>query len=534
MRQPDINAAENSKVVSKHKRWSSDDLLTLMANTASSTGVRSVFLLSDSTALIEEVTAASGGTNLSVLSTISAVHHARNGNDCARESGLGCDESNKAAVVESIALDLMLGAEGSHFIGSFQSHFTIIMFGILAAKHCSSLEDIVAFDIDSTRCSMGKCDLKRPPMTHLTAMKCNNLAPPSSAHSIDKSRGEATSSASIRATDSVSELLSGPVYLHQIAPANSSRTWVVLADGDDYLLGALTLVQSFAETKSRYSVLVVTTKSTEPRWALAFASLGSRLVRIPEMAIPKNVEARFPNWVPAMQKLQLLCLEQFEKVGVLDADSLVLRNVDEAMDLPTISGPRNVWGCKDLDGFVSNFMVFEPDVATFKRLEAFMSAPGYKQFVDQNILRDFFSQKSEAGVHSMPAKFMGFVKSCRCNPKVATVSITGPPDAVMFSEKPWDVRRKGHLFDRPKLDWDLTCPWNPATGPKHVNEREFKSPDACSASFYCAWWNISDRAVETAGLLGRGQHAAPSSGWHGRARRRRRLSHGGEIANHTA
>lgn len=499
--QPDINATEIKKVVSRHKRWSSDDLLTIMAGTASLTGVRSLLLLSDDVALIEQVIAASSGTNLNVLSTISAVHHARTGDDCARETDLGCDESaSKTTVVESIALDLMLGAEGSHFVGSFESRFTTTMFGIFAAKHCSNLDGIIVFDIDTTRCSLGKCDFRRPP-THLTAIKCNNLPIPSSTRSIETPSSEATSSAHVHATDSVTELSSGPIYVHRIAPTSSSRSWVVLADGNDNLLGALTLVLSFAETKSRYPVLVVTTKPVEPRWALAFAALGSRLVRIPHMALPKKFQARFTHGVPVMQKLQLLCLEQFEKVAVLDADSLVLRNVDAAMDLPTITGPRNVgWGCKDRDGFVSNFMVFEPDIATFKRMQTFMSKPGYKASVDKIVLNDFFSLKSEAGITQLPAKFMGFVKACHCNANVANVSITGPPDAVVFSEKPWDVRRKGHLFDRPKLDWDLRCPWNPATGPKHVNE-EFTSSGACSAPFYCAWWNVSNRAIETSGLL---------------------------------
>ena len=68
---------------------------------------------------------------------------------------------------------------------------------------------------------------------------------------------------------------------------------------------------------------------------------------------------------------------------MIDADSLVRSKVDGAMAFPTITGPRNIWGCQDFGGFVSSFMVFEPSVALLARLVAFMSNPSYRSGVDQ-------------------------------------------------------------------------------------------------------------------------------------------------------
>jgi len=200
------------------------------------------------------------------------------------------------------------------------------------------------------------------------------------------------------------------------------RAWVILSDGEDYLHGALTLAYSIIATKSVYPVLVVTTRPIKPAWARRFRVIGAEIEQVAPMAIPPNIKARFPNWVGAMQKLQLLGMQRnaklgverwvrphekitgragpprfdptmnpfhfyvtlffeslgmlifyysylsvpnsiatpikrFAKLAVIDADSLVRRSVDAAMDLPAITGPRNIWGCKDLQAFVSNFMV---------------------------------------------------------------------------------------------------------------------------------------------------------------------------------
>jgi hypothetical protein len=223
------------------------------------------------------------------------------------------------------------------------------------------------------------------------------------------------------------------------------------------------------------------------------------------------VKAAYKHWVGAMQKLQLLGFEawgpyRFEKLTVIDADSLVRTNIDDAMALPSISGPSNIWGCRELKGFVSNFMVFEPSQLVLERVIKFMGRPGYKANVDQDVIRDFYSQPTESGLHVLPEEFMGFEKSCRCNPILTNVTIDGPPRAVMYSEKPWAVQAAKKLWD-----WDLTCPFKGpyhhvdlgsyAEGNDHVRrykptgeEGNFAAPDSCTQPLLCQWFAADKRA----------------------------------------
>ena len=285
---------------------------------------------------------------------------------------------------------------------------------------------------------------------------------------------------------------------------NESSTWAILADGEKYLHGALTLAQSLIDTGTRFPILVVTTQPVDPKWVRALGTLKVSIERMAPMSVPGNLKIRFKHWIVAMQKIKLMDhLQHYRKVAILDADSLVLHNIDEVMSWPTLSASTNLgWGCRANIELVSNLMVFEPDRTVFNRLYQFMSVPTYHARVDQAILESFFSQPGEAGVHFLPSKFMCFVKACRCSPDVVNVSLE-QSGAVMYSEKPWEVREQKLLFHQGNknnaLDWDLSCPW---TGDytQPIREYRFDTPDRCSAHFYCRWFDTCERALKLAGL----------------------------------
>lgn len=213
----------------------------------------------------------------------------------------------------------------------------------------------------------------------------------------------------------------------------------------------------------------------------------------------------------AIQKIKLIRhLDRFDKVAVLDADSLVLQNIDEVLAWPSLSSSTNIgWGCTNNSELTSNLLVFEPDANLFKRIYDFMSVPTYKARVDHAILEEFFMGGAESGVHRLPSHFMAYVKACRCSDP-GLVTKLGSTRAITFSEHPWEVRARGALFKRrgkkgrqdrskQRLEWmNLSCPW---TGDfDDVKEYRFDTPDSCSPLFYCRWFDVAQRAFQRAQL----------------------------------
>jgi glycogenin glucosyltransferase len=80
-----------------------------------------------------------------------------------------------------------------------------------------------------------------------------------------------------------------------------------------------------------------------------------------------------PELFITFTKLHLWSLEQFSKVVFLDADTLVLKNVDDLFDHDEFSA------CPDIgwpDCFNSGVFVAQPNKETFQRLISFSEAQG--------------------------------------------------------------------------------------------------------------------------------------------------------------
>lgn len=469
------NSAEHPGVVAKHHIWTSKALMATFEAASYVSGANYIFFISDDAELVDETRtlAVPQGSALRII-TNNATVHAKRGQDCGvREASVGCDAAvGESAAARSIVLDFLLAASGNHMIGTFESSFSRAILTLLYPKAMAGHKPAIV-------------DLDR----------------------MNPARGELLEYLDLAATKY------SPGQREE-SKAIETSAWVILADGSDYLRGALTLANSIVETNSKYPVIAVTTNPSFRvfrSWSERFQKIGAELHFMQPMVIPPNIKAAFKHWVGAMQKIQLLGFDnwgpyRFKKLVVIDADSLVRTNIDDAMALPSISGPSNIWGCRELKGFVSNFMVFEPSQVVLERVIKFIERPGYTAGVDQDVIRDFYSQPTESGLHVLPEEFMGFEKSCRCNPILTNVTIDGPPRAVMYSEKPWAVQAAKKLWD-----WDLTCPFKGPyhnvdlggyiEGNDHVRfykpsgvEGNFGAPDSCTQPLMCQWFAADKRA----------------------------------------
>ena len=230
----------------------------------------------------------------------------------------------------------------------------------------------------------------------------------------------------------------------------TERAFITLSTTDDFIEGALILAESLRATHSRYEFLVAVGPNVSPTAERQIECAGLRILRLDQ--IPPQVAGSEGRWSSTTQKLSLFGLFQFDTLVYIDADCLVLRNVDHLMDAPSLGAVATrstaTKGGSDMT-FNSGVMVIRPDATEYPDLLAHASQhiPQYIQraspFSDQDLLNDFFADWGE--VQRLPDTYnvfwgsidqrareegLGLKTSLPDERQIAIVHFTGP-------HKPW-------------------------------------------------------------------------------------------------
>ncbi|KAK4234486.1 glycosyl transferase [Achaetomium macrosporum] len=123
---------------------------------------------------------------------------------------------------------------------------------------------------------------------------------------------------------------------------DSEKIWACLVTNESYLRGLLTLAFSLRRVHSRYPLVALYTASLDDATRGAMSARGIPTQRVPYLRPspprPRPVVAgaydHDPRFRDAFTKLAAWSLTGYSRVVLLDADMLVLRNMDELMDLP--------------------------------------------------------------------------------------------------------------------------------------------------------------------------------------------------------
>ncbi|OAX80542.1 hypothetical protein ACJ72_05121 [Emergomyces africanus] len=121
------------------------------------------------------------------------------------------------------------------------------------------------------------------------------------------------------------------------------KVWTTLITNADYLTGLLTLDYSLKKAGSKYPLVALYTDSFPPEGHLALQARGIPAKHIPYLlpAVHKDYsnDTRFYD---CWSKLTPFSLVEYDRVVQLDSDMLVLRNMDELMELelddPALNG----------------------------------------------------------------------------------------------------------------------------------------------------------------------------------------------------
>ena len=192
-------------------------------------------------------------------------------------------------------------------------------------------------------------------------------------------------------------------------PARSDRAFVTLVTNADYALGAKALVRSIVLSGTKADICVLHTDVAEAELA-PLTALGARLVRCellptsPEFnathakdalhgraAFTKGGKPPFHTPLDNFAKLRLWQLD-YKRVVFIDADALVLQNVDKLFDYPQFCAAPNVYeSLADFHRMNSGVFTARPDPATFEDMLAKLDVPGvFWRRTDQTFLEHYF------------------------------------------------------------------------------------------------------------------------------------------------
>ncbi|KAK7208084.1 nucleotide-diphospho-sugar transferase [Myxozyma melibiosi] len=117
-------------------------------------------------------------------------------------------------------------------------------------------------------------------------------------------------------------------------PENTTHVWTTLLTNTKYLPGLLALEYSLRKVGSKYPFLVLYTSTLEPE---GHAALEARGIPKREIAylLPKSHKdyGNDVRFYDCWSKLQPFNLTEFKRVVQLDSDMIVVKNMDELMEL---------------------------------------------------------------------------------------------------------------------------------------------------------------------------------------------------------
>lgn len=198
--------------------------------------------------------------------------------------------------------------------------------------------------------------------------------------------------------------------LRAARPATSDRAYVTLVTNADFALGAKALMRSLVLSGTRADLVVMHTGGVGAEALAPLEALGARLVEVALLptssdfndrharknlhsAAPftKGTKPAFHTPLDNFAKLRLWQLD-YDRAVFLDADTLVIQNIDRLFDYPEFCAAPNVYeSLADFHRMNSGVFTARPCAATFDAMLERLDQPGaFWRRTDQTFLQEFF------------------------------------------------------------------------------------------------------------------------------------------------
>lgn len=253
-----------------------------------------------------------------------------------------------------------------------------------------------------------------------------------------------------------------PIFNKESAKREAYAT--ILHSAALYVCGAIAVAQSIRMTGSTRDLIILVDAKIQAEHRQGLEAAGWHVLEIERIRNPKAEPEAYNEW--NYSKFRLWQLTRYEKIIFIDADLLVLRNIDFLFELPEISATGN-----NATLFNSGVMVIEPSNCTFRLLMDEINEIVSYNGGDQGYLNEIFTWW-----HRIPRR-MNYLKHFWSSDKEELEEKTG-----LFGADPPELYVLHYLGLKPWLCFrDYDCNWNVE------NQRSYASDVA-----HARWWKVHD------------------------------------------
>ncbi|XP_047467066.1 glycogenin-1a [Mugil cephalus] len=258
----------------------------------------------------------------------------------------------------------------------------------------------------------------------------------------------------------------------------SDQAFVTLATNDNYAKGAMVLGQSLRDHNTTRKLVVLIGPHVAEPCRDALSSIFDEVCVVDVMDSGDSAHLALmkrPDLGVTFTKLHCWTLTQYSKCVFMDADTLVLSNIDELFEREELSAaPDPGWP----DCFNSGVFVFRPSNETHEKLLTFCGENGSFDGGDQGVLNSFFNTWATADI----SKHLPFVYN------LSSIAIYSYLPA--FKQYGHDAKVV-HFLGKVK-------PWNYSyDGQRGEVKGHSLSPDPCQLhpDYLLMWWQLYAKSV---------------------------------------
>jgi alpha-N-acetylglucosamine transferase len=177
-----------------------------------------------------------------------------------------------------------------------------------------------------------------------------------------------------------------------------------LCNGAGYVPGVEALGRSLARTDTPHDKLLLVTDDVPLTAVHALCRDGWRAHKVDPIENPNpTTDQFFARFANTFTKLRAFELEEFDKLVLLDADTIALQNIDDLFERPGVSAAPDFLLP---DRFNSGVLVIEPKKELFARMMEQLFTSASYDGGDQGFLNTFFPDwYNGPGTHRLPAGY---------------------------------------------------------------------------------------------------------------------------------
>lgn len=191
----------------------------------------------------------------------------------------------------------------------------------------------------------------------------------------------------------------------------ANHAYITLVSNDDYARAATALVRSITYSGTKADIVVLCTDAVSEHLLERLIQLGAKIRVVSHLPTSHEFNLRhqketlhsqspflkgekppFHTPLDNFIKLRLWELDEYERVIFIDADALVVRNIDKLFAYPEFSAAPNVYETlADFHRLNSGVFVATPSKRTFETMIKVLDQPdAYWRRTDQSFLEHFF------------------------------------------------------------------------------------------------------------------------------------------------